>query len=139
MVRRGRSATGISQTLESFSETAARLGLTPTSDVLRAEEAPATLDEAEELGVAPGSPNFHLERVRRLDGVQVAVDVSFFRRSVAAISAVDFAATSLFRLLTEAGAEAGAGIRPSKRVPPTLSWPAILASSPARRFWRYGN
>ena len=32
-------------TLESFSETAARLGLVPSSDVLRASEAPATLDE----------------------------------------------------------------------------------------------
>ena len=38
-------------TLESFSETAARLGLTASSDVVKADEAPATLDEAEELSV----------------------------------------------------------------------------------------
>ncbi|MDR3473392.1 MAG: GntR family transcriptional regulator [Devosia sp.] len=92
------------QTLESFSETAARLGLTPTSDVLRAEEAPATLDEAEELGVAAGSPIFHLERVRRLDRVPVAVDVSYFP-VVASIdpASVDFSKASLFRLLIDAG------------------------------------
>src|ERR1700755_2361104 len=45
-------------TLESFSETARRLGLVPSSDVLRAEEAPASLDEAEELSIAPGAALF---------------------------------------------------------------------------------
>lgn len=92
------------QTLESFSETAARLGLTPSSDVLRAQEAPATLDEAEELSVAPGSPIFHLERVRRLDGVPVAVDVSYFPAIRGLdISGIDFSKASLFRLLMDAG------------------------------------
>jgi GntR family transcriptional regulator len=92
------------QTLESFSETAARLGLVPSSDVLRAEEAPATLDEAEELSVAPGSPLFHLDRIRRLDGVPVAVDISYFPviRNLD-LSSVDFCTASLFRLLTDAG------------------------------------
>jgi hypothetical protein len=52
--------------LESFSETAARIGLTATSVVLRADTAMATLDEAETVGVAPGAPLFHLERVRML-------------------------------------------------------------------------
>jgi GntR family transcriptional regulator len=92
------------QALESFSETAARLGLTPSSDVLRAEEAPATLDEAEEFSVAPGSPLFHLERIRRLDGVPVAVDVSYFP-AIRGLDtgAIDFQTASLFRLLTDAG------------------------------------
>ncbi|WP_112542606.1 GntR family transcriptional regulator [Rhizobium sp. BK379] len=92
------------QTLESFSETAARLGLAPSSEVLRAEEAPASLDEAEELGIAPGGPVFHLDRVRMLDGVPVAVDQSFFpsiRRLD--MSAIDFKTASLFRLLSGAG------------------------------------
>ena len=44
-----------------------------------AAEAPATLDEAEELGIAAGSPLFHLDRIRQLDGVPVAVDMFFLR------------------------------------------------------------
>jgi len=42
--------------LESFTETARRMGLTATSIVLRSELVPASLDEAEELGLAPGTP-----------------------------------------------------------------------------------
>lgn len=92
------------QTLESFSETAARLGLKPSSDILRAEEAPATLDEAEELSVAPGSPIFHLERIRRLDGVPVAIDVSYFPALRGQdMGAIDFTTASLFKLLMGAG------------------------------------
>ncbi len=92
------------QTLESFSETAARLGLAPSSEVLRAEEAPANLDEAEELGIAPGASVFHLDRVRMLDGVPVAVDQSFFP-SIRGfdMSVIDFKTASLFRLLSGAG------------------------------------
>lgn len=94
------------QTLESFSETAARLGLAPSSDVLRAEEAPATLDEAEELLVAPGSKLFHLERVRRLDGVAVAVDSSYFPiLPELRLSEIDFNTASLFRIMSDAGIE----------------------------------
>jgi GntR family transcriptional regulator len=92
------------QTLESFSETAARLGLKPSSDVLRAKVAPATLDEAEELSVAPGSPVFHLERIRCLDGVPVAVDMSYFPAiKDLDIDAIDFRTASLFELLIDAG------------------------------------
>jgi GntR family transcriptional regulator len=92
------------QTLESFSETAARLGLKPSSEVLRAQEAPATLDEAEELSVAPGSPVFHLERVRKLDDVPVAVDISYFPAIRGLdVSGIDFSKASLFRLLMDAG------------------------------------
>ena len=98
-------------TLESFSETAARLGLTPSSDVLRAAEAPATLDEAEELGIAPGSPLFHLDRIRRLDGVPVAVDTSFFAGldEPGSRPASIFATASLFGLLIGAGVDLARG------------------------------
>jgi GntR family transcriptional regulator len=97
-------------TLESFSETAARLGLEPSSDVIRAEDAPATLDEAEELGIAPGAPIFHLDRIRRLDGVPVAVDTSFFASSLKPDwSGVDFSRASLFELLLGAGLDLARG------------------------------
>ena len=97
-------------TLESFSETATRLGLLPSSDVIRAEDAPATLDEAEELGIAAGSPVFHLDRIRRLDGVPVAVDTSFFAASLKPdMTAVDFRSASLFQLLIGAGIDLARG------------------------------
>ena len=93
-------------TLESFSETAKRLGLTPSSDVLRAEHAPASLDEAEELSIAPGAALFHLERIRRLDQVPVAVDTSFFAANlVPDLSRIDFSNASLFGLLIDAGVD----------------------------------
>ena len=97
-------------TLESFSETAARLGLVPSSDVLRAEAAPATLDEAEELSIAPGSTLFHLDRIRRLDDVPVAVDSSFFPVALKPdLKGVDFRTASLFQLLLSSGVDLARG------------------------------
>lgn len=97
-------------TLKSFSETAARLGLVPSSDVIRAEEAPASLDEAEELGIAPGAPVFHLDRIRRLDGVPVAVDTSFFAASIKPdFAGVDFRFASLFEQLLGHGIDLARG------------------------------
>ena len=85
-------------------------GSTPSSDVLRAEDAPATLDEAEELAIAPGAPLFHLDRIRRLDGVPVAVDTSFFAAVLKPdLSGVDFRTASLFRLLIDAGIDLARG------------------------------
>lgn len=97
-------------TLESFSETAARLGLIPSSDVIRAEDAAASLDEAEALGIAPGAPVFHLDRIRRLDGVPVAVDASFFPATLKPeIGGVDFRTASLFGLLIDSGIDLARG------------------------------
>lgn len=90
--------------LESFTETAARMGLESSSRVLRSEIAPATYDEAEELGLAPGSPVFVLERVRLLNGVPIAVD----RARVPAdldptFVGPDYAVESLYTKLANAG------------------------------------
>jgi DNA-binding GntR family transcriptional regulator len=93
-------------TLESFSETAVRLGLLPSSDLLRAEDIPATLDEAEELGIAAGTLVFHFDRIRRLDGVAVAVDTSFLASGLRPdLAGVDFSSVSLFKLLTDSGVD----------------------------------
>ena len=74
--------------------------------MLRAEEAPASLDEAEELSIAPGATLFHLERIRRPDQVPVAVDTSFFALAlVPDLSRVDFRTASLFGLLIDAGVD----------------------------------
>jgi GntR family transcriptional regulator len=90
--------------LESFSETAARMGLIATSVVLRADTAMATLDEAEALGVAPGALLFHLERVRMLDEVPIAIDRSIVPADLApGLIDVDFRTESLYNTLATAG------------------------------------
>lgn len=102
-------ATGVSpkewpNSLESFTETANRMGLTATSKVLRAEVLPATLDEADELSIAPGAPLFHLERVRLLNAVPIAVDAtSIPSHSVPGFTDRDFRRESLYAALAEVG------------------------------------
>jgi GntR family transcriptional regulator len=92
--------------LESFSETAARMGLRTHSTVLRAESGPASLDEAEQLAIAPGTALFQLERVRFLEGVPIALDLTRIPLAlVPRIEEVDFAERSLYSLLTEIGIE----------------------------------
>lgn len=91
-------------TLESFSETASRLGLVAASQVVRAELLPATLDEAELLGIVAGMPLFHLDRIRSLGGVPIAADRSRIPADlVPGIADVDFGVRSLFDVLDEAG------------------------------------
>lgn len=93
-------------TLESFSETAARMGLEPRSEVLCAEVVPATLDEAEELSIAPGTDLFRLERVRLLDQVPIALDLTRIGLVLApGIVKADFSVASLYSTLAEAGIE----------------------------------
>jgi GntR family transcriptional regulator len=93
-------------TLESFSETAARMGLEPQSEVLRAEAAPASFDEAEELSIAPGTDLFHLERVRLLNGVPIALDMTQIALALLpGVSKADFTRDSLYSTLAEAGIE----------------------------------
>ena len=92
--------------LESFTETAHRMGLTATSKVLRAEVAPANLDEADELSIAPGTPLFHLERVRFLNAVPIALDrTAVPAESVPGFADRDFSEESLYTALSEVGLE----------------------------------
>ena len=91
-------------TLESFGETAQRMGLLATSTVLRREIRPSTIDEAEELGIAPGIPVFHLDRVRKLDGMPIASDSARLPADlIAGILDVDFTVASLYSVLEFAG------------------------------------
>ena len=92
--------------LESFTEAANRMGLSPTSRVLRAEVAPANLDEADELSIAPGTPLFYLERIRFLNGVAIAVDrTAVPAESVPDFGERDFSEESLYTALSEVGLE----------------------------------
>jgi GntR family transcriptional regulator len=92
--------------LESFTETAQRMGLVATSSVLRAESVPATLDEAENLLIAPGTPLFHLDRVRFLGEVPIALDTTVVPTHIApGLATTDFTTASLYDTLLKAGVE----------------------------------
>jgi GntR family transcriptional regulator len=93
-------------TLESFTETAKRMGLVATSTVLKVEESAASLDEAERLQIAPGMLLFRLERVRLLGGVPIALDDSQIPTSLAAgLLDIDFSSSSLYDALAAKGVE----------------------------------
>ncbi|MEU8505740.1 GntR family transcriptional regulator [Streptomyces brevispora] len=92
--------------LESFTETARRKGLVPSSQVLRAEVVAATLDEADEFEVAAGTELFRLDRVRLLDGLPIGVDSSrVVLHHAPGLVDTDFTASSLLAELTAAGSE----------------------------------
>lgn len=92
--------------LESFTETARRMGLRATSHVTRAGVVPASLDVAEVLRLAPGTPLFDVERVRLLDDVPIALDRTTLPHTlVPGIEHADLATASLYALLSEHGVE----------------------------------
>jgi DNA-binding GntR family transcriptional regulator len=80
------------------------MGLHATSRVLRAQSAPATLDEAEEFSIAPGSPLFALDRVRFLNDVPIAIDFTRIPADLApGFTKADFRTASLYDELSRAG------------------------------------
>lgn len=92
--------------LESFSETAHRMGLAVSSRLLRAEVVPATIDEAEEFHIAPGAALFHLDRVRMLNEVPTAIDYTRIPFTyVPEFVDKDFRTASLYEELESAGLE----------------------------------
>ncbi|MEO3859536.1 GntR family transcriptional regulator [Acrocarpospora sp. B8E8] len=90
--------------LESFTETARQMGLTPSSTVLRHEVVPANLDEAEQLAIAPGTPLFVLERVRLLNDVPTALDLTQVPAEfVPGFADLDFSTGSLYEHIAAVG------------------------------------
>lgn len=90
--------------LESFTATARRKHMTPGAIVTENDVRPASLDESERLDVAAGTPLLHLERVRTLDGVRIAVDRNVLPLALApGLPEVDFTGRSLFDELHAAG------------------------------------
>lgn len=91
--------------LLSFTELGASRGLAATARILSQRVRPATLEEAEQMGIAPGAELFELERLRLLDGLAVALDANRIPLAVAPeLLTVDFAVASLYRVLRDAGA-----------------------------------
>jgi GntR family transcriptional regulator len=62
--------------LQSFTEMARSRGLEPDSVLLHCAVRPATYEESTELAVAPGAPLLSLRRLRRMDGLPMAIDHS---------------------------------------------------------------
>jgi GntR family transcriptional regulator len=96
--------------LMSFSEMAASKGLRAAARVLELRERPATIDEAEALGLAPGAALVELERLRLMDDVPIMIDRSVVPLALApGLADLNFSATSLYREL-----EARYGLRPAR-------------------------
>jgi GntR family transcriptional regulator len=96
--------------LMSFSEMAAARGLTPGARVLDRSERPATIDEAEELGLAPGAPLFELERLRTMDDVPILIDRTVIPLAIVpGIATEELEGASLYVVLEERF-----GIRPTR-------------------------
>ena len=88
--------------LMSFSEMAASRGLVARSRVLTERVRPATIDEADTLGLAPGASLFELERLRLMDEVPILVDRTRIPLSLAPdIGETDFSTESLYTVLEE--------------------------------------
>jgi GntR family transcriptional regulator len=91
-------------TLMSLSEVARSRGLDASARVLSADVRPATIDEAEAFGIAPGGELFELHRLRMLDGMPIAVDRNRVPlRLLPRAPELDFRTVSLYDTLDAAG------------------------------------
>lgn len=90
--------------LMSFSDMARSRGLVPDSVVLERAVHPATYSEAEAFAIAPGAEVLLLRRLRRLDGMSVAVDTSLVPLSILPTAmSFDFSTVSLHDCFRAAG------------------------------------
>jgi GntR family transcriptional regulator len=91
-------------TLMGLSEVARSRGLDATARVLGLDVRPATIDEAETFGIAPGAELFELRRVRMLDGLPISIDVNRVPlRLLPDAPDIDFTTASLYEALDRAG------------------------------------
>jgi len=86
--------------LISFTRLAASRGLSASAQVLAHETRPASLDEAEALGIAPGADILDLRRLRLLASVPVSVDRNRVPLALApSLARANFSSTSLYAAL----------------------------------------
>jgi GntR family transcriptional regulator len=91
-------------TLMSLSEVARSRGLDAGARVLGLDVRPATIDEAEAFGIAPGAEVFELRRLRMLDGLPISIDVNRVPlRLLPEAPYMDFTTASLYEALDRAG------------------------------------
>ena len=80
---------------------------------------PATLDEAEAFGIAPGAELFELRRVRMLDGLPISLDLNRVPlRLVPELVELDFTRASLYEALDRAGHPAARATTSSRPAAP---------------------
>lgn len=88
--------------LQSFTEMAQARGLRPSASLLSRHVRPASLDEAEQLGIAPASLVLEIVRLRGLDNVPICIDRTILVHGRAeALADADLTDRSLFALLEE--------------------------------------
>jgi GntR family transcriptional regulator len=91
-------------TLMSLSELGRSRGLEASARVLASTVRPATIDEAEAFGIAPGAELLELERLRMLDGLPISLDNNRVPlRLLPAPSELDFTTGSLYAALERGG------------------------------------
>lgn len=91
-------------TLMSISELGRSRGLEATARVLASEIRPATIDEAEAFGIAPGAELLELQRLRMLDGLPIALDENRVPiRVLPSAADLDFTTESLYDAIERAG------------------------------------
>ncbi len=89
----------------SFSDMARSRRLAPDSIVLERSVHPAPFAEAEALNVVPGADVLLLKRLRRLDGLPVAIDTSLVPLAILPTAmSIDFSTASLHDCFRAAGA-----------------------------------
>jgi GntR family transcriptional regulator len=90
--------------LMSLSELGRSRGLVASARVLAAGVRPATIDESEMLGIAPGAALFALRRLRMLDGLPISLDGNRVPLRLApSLPEADFTAASLYEILEAGG------------------------------------
>jgi GntR family transcriptional regulator len=86
----------------SFTEIAASRGLRASADVIFQGTRPGSIEEAEDLGIAPGSDIFCLDRLRKLDDVPVALACARLPAALARpVMSADYTTGSLYAGLRE--------------------------------------
>jgi GntR family transcriptional regulator len=96
--------------LMSFSEMARSRGLRPGAALISNRLRPATIDEADSLGLAPGAQLFELERLRSMDDVPIMIDRTRIPTALApGLDQEDFTTMSLYAFL-----EDRCGLRPTR-------------------------
>lgn len=96
--------------LMSFSEMACSRGLSASARVITKRVRPATIDEAETFGLAPGAALFDLERLRLMDDVPILLDRARIPLAwVPGLDDLDFSNRSLYAVLEERY-----GLRPAR-------------------------
>ncbi|MGW7276108.1 GntR family transcriptional regulator [Streptomyces sp. NPDC054864] len=99
----GSPAAPAGRTIQGFADYAAKHGLATRTAVLASGVRPATVQEAEELRVGPGSPLFEMRRLRFLDGLVVVVEHNRLPLALCPqLAGTDFTTASLYATLRSA-------------------------------------